>query len=298
MIRVKKCETTGFEPGKSRPGFLYVTLHCWPCSFFFLSKDKHKKNWKPSNAKYVHTKKYRFVKATADDFENSIDFVWEGCLCKWPNPRRHPVHQPGPSQIKMYWFCRLFRAMSAHGCHFFLFSVLTVFIPSQSWVNQSLGKTWCPSKIWGTSPILIGYHFHSQQMHREQRTKRETAATFPNFFFLPAGLAFEVELFPSLVTVPSKSWPPTPFCPRHSHRLHLSGVSTQVFFFCCSQDQHSFCATWTCQLRAPIGPKKKAYQGTSNSEQRKNYPSKGRTAIVYGARRVSRAFQPLVCARN
>ena len=32
MIRVKKCETTGFEPGKSRPGFLYVTLHCWPCT--------------------------------------------------------------------------------------------------------------------------------------------------------------------------------------------------------------------------------------------------------------------------
>ena len=30
MIRVKKCETTGFEPGKFRPGFLYVTLHCWP----------------------------------------------------------------------------------------------------------------------------------------------------------------------------------------------------------------------------------------------------------------------------
>ena len=31
MIGVKKCETTGFEPGKSCPGFLYVTLHCWPC---------------------------------------------------------------------------------------------------------------------------------------------------------------------------------------------------------------------------------------------------------------------------
>ena len=30
MIRVKKCETTGFEPGKSCPGFLYVALHCWP----------------------------------------------------------------------------------------------------------------------------------------------------------------------------------------------------------------------------------------------------------------------------
>ena len=28
----KKCETTGFEPGKFRPRFLYVTLHCWPWS--------------------------------------------------------------------------------------------------------------------------------------------------------------------------------------------------------------------------------------------------------------------------
>ena len=36
MIRVKKCETTGFEPGKSCPGFLYVTLHCWPCPIFCL----------------------------------------------------------------------------------------------------------------------------------------------------------------------------------------------------------------------------------------------------------------------
>ena len=35
MIRVKKCETTGFEPGKSCPGFLYVTLHCWPWTVWF-----------------------------------------------------------------------------------------------------------------------------------------------------------------------------------------------------------------------------------------------------------------------
>ena len=37
MIRVKKCETTRFEPGKSCPGFLYVTLHCWPC--FILQRQ-------------------------------------------------------------------------------------------------------------------------------------------------------------------------------------------------------------------------------------------------------------------
>ena len=36
MIRVKKCETPGFEPGKSRPGFLYVTLHCWPWNEFLV----------------------------------------------------------------------------------------------------------------------------------------------------------------------------------------------------------------------------------------------------------------------
>ena len=37
MIRVKKCETTGFESGKSRSGLLYVTLHCWPCLFIAMS---------------------------------------------------------------------------------------------------------------------------------------------------------------------------------------------------------------------------------------------------------------------
>ena len=36
MIRVKKCERTGFEPGKSRPGFLYVTLYCWPWNEFLV----------------------------------------------------------------------------------------------------------------------------------------------------------------------------------------------------------------------------------------------------------------------
>ena len=39
MIRVKKCDTTGFEPGKSCPGFLYVTLHCWPCYQQESAKD-------------------------------------------------------------------------------------------------------------------------------------------------------------------------------------------------------------------------------------------------------------------
>ena len=33
MIRVKKCETIGFDPSKSCPGFLYVTLHCWPWAY-------------------------------------------------------------------------------------------------------------------------------------------------------------------------------------------------------------------------------------------------------------------------
>ena len=55
-------------------------------SSFFLSKDRHKTKRKPSNAKYVHIKKYRYLKAKADHFENAIDFVWYGCLCKWPNP--------------------------------------------------------------------------------------------------------------------------------------------------------------------------------------------------------------------
>ena len=34
MIRVKKCETTGFVPGKSRPGFLYATFSGVPTPLF------------------------------------------------------------------------------------------------------------------------------------------------------------------------------------------------------------------------------------------------------------------------
>ena len=50
--------------------------------FFFFSKDRGKTKQKPSNAKYVHIKKYRFPKAKDNHFENAIDFVWERFLCK------------------------------------------------------------------------------------------------------------------------------------------------------------------------------------------------------------------------
>ena len=57
---------------------LYLTLFF---SFFF-SKDRGKTKQKPSNAKDVHIKKYRFPKAKDNHFENAIDFVWEGFPCK------------------------------------------------------------------------------------------------------------------------------------------------------------------------------------------------------------------------
>ena len=50
-------------------------------SFFFRNTEDRTKQ-KPSNAKYVHIKKYRFPKAKDNHFENAIDFVWERFLCK------------------------------------------------------------------------------------------------------------------------------------------------------------------------------------------------------------------------
>ena len=50
--------------------------------FFFLWKDRHTTKRKPSNAKYVHLKMYRFLKALANHVENVI----QRFLYKWPNP--------------------------------------------------------------------------------------------------------------------------------------------------------------------------------------------------------------------
>ena len=41
---------------------------------------------KRSTVKYVHIKKYRFLKNKIKHFENAIDFVWQRPLCKWPKP--------------------------------------------------------------------------------------------------------------------------------------------------------------------------------------------------------------------
>ena len=63
-----------------------------------------------------HIKKYRFPNAKDNHFEDAIDFVWErfnSVRVLVTEPRRRPVRWPGPSQIKMYGFCRLFRAMSS-----------------------------------------------------------------------------------------------------------------------------------------------------------------------------------------
>ena len=57
---------------------IYILIFFVLFSFERKTQDKTK----PSNAKYVHIKKYRFIKAKADHFENAIDFAWEGCPCK------------------------------------------------------------------------------------------------------------------------------------------------------------------------------------------------------------------------
>ena len=74
--------TGSWWPGKkfSCQSGLYLTLF-----FLFFSKERGKTKQKPSNAKYVHIKKYRFLKAKDNHFENAIDFVWERFLWEWPN---------------------------------------------------------------------------------------------------------------------------------------------------------------------------------------------------------------------
>ena len=74
---------------------LYLTLF-----FFFFSKDRGKTKQKPSNAKYVHIKKYRFPKAKDNHFENAIDFVWERFLCKWPSSNPDDDRFAGRAPVK------------------------------------------------------------------------------------------------------------------------------------------------------------------------------------------------------
>ena len=83
--------------------------------FFFFSKDRGKTKQKPSNAKYLHMKKYRFPKAKDNHFENAIWLCVGEVSVQVTEPRRRQVRRTGPSQIKMNWFCRLFCAMAREG---------------------------------------------------------------------------------------------------------------------------------------------------------------------------------------
>ena len=65
----------------------------------------------PSNQKFVHLQKYRFHARKVEDSEHAIYDVCERVWCRLTESRPPAVRRPGPSQIKMYGFCRLFRAM-------------------------------------------------------------------------------------------------------------------------------------------------------------------------------------------
>ena len=79
--------------------------------FFFLSKDWWKAKRNPSKPKVVYLKKYRFHARKFEDSEHAIYDVCERVRCSLTESRRPAVRRPAPSQIKMYGFCRLFRAM-------------------------------------------------------------------------------------------------------------------------------------------------------------------------------------------
>ena len=65
----------------------------------------------PSNQKFVHLQKYRFHARKVEDSKHAIYDVCERVWCCLTESRPPAVRRPGPSQIKMYGFCRLFRAM-------------------------------------------------------------------------------------------------------------------------------------------------------------------------------------------
>ena len=80
---------------------------------FFLSKDWWKTKRNPSKPKVVYLKKYRFHARKVEDSEHAIYDVCERVRCGLTESRPPAVRRPALSQIKMYGFCRLFRAMFA-----------------------------------------------------------------------------------------------------------------------------------------------------------------------------------------
>ena len=61
----------------------------------------------------MYLKKYRFHARKVEDSDHAIYDVWERVQYSLTESRPLAVRRPAPSQIKMYGFCRLFRAMSA-----------------------------------------------------------------------------------------------------------------------------------------------------------------------------------------
>ena len=59
----------------------------------------------------MYLKKYRFHARKVEDSEHAIYDVCERVRCSLTESRPPAVRRPAPSQIKMYGFCRLFRAM-------------------------------------------------------------------------------------------------------------------------------------------------------------------------------------------
>ena len=59
----------------------------------------------------MYLKKYRFHARKVEDSEHVIYDVCERVRCSLTESRPPPVRRPAPSQIKMYGFCRLFRAI-------------------------------------------------------------------------------------------------------------------------------------------------------------------------------------------
>ena len=81
---------------------------------FFLSKDWWKTKRNPSKPKVVYLKKYRFHARKVEDSEHAIYDVCERDRCSLTESRPPAVRRPAPGQIKMYGFCRPFRAMPLH----------------------------------------------------------------------------------------------------------------------------------------------------------------------------------------
>ena len=81
-------------------------------SFFFLSKDRWKTKRNPSKPKVVYLKKYRLHARKVENSEHAIYDVWERVRCSLTGSRHPAVRRPAPRRIKMYGFCRLFRAMT------------------------------------------------------------------------------------------------------------------------------------------------------------------------------------------